>query len=170
MTQLTEPYTQIQKAAAWVVHAVTASGVVLGLMTPARSWVSDRRLHAIFDRVIAYLEQVLAGGVDDLAAGHRSGDAGHRWEGGGQAGQHPTYVGGVADARRPPRCRGADPVGVDGGGLGAAASIVGRGTGAVPEGAAGLVERFNEALASMREDGSIGAIQARHVSFRPATD
>ncbi len=32
MTQLTEPYTQIQKAAAWVVHAVTASGVVLGLM------------------------------------------------------------------------------------------------------------------------------------------
>lgn len=37
-------------------------------------------------------------------------------------------------------------------------------------GAAGLVERFNEALASMREDGSIGAIHARHVSFRPATD
>ena len=32
MTQLTEPYTHIQKAAAWVVHAVTASGVVLGLM------------------------------------------------------------------------------------------------------------------------------------------
>ncbi|HEX5103863.1 MAG TPA: Na+/H+ antiporter NhaA [Pirellulaceae bacterium] len=35
------------------VHA-TLAGVVLGLMTPARSWVSDRRLHAIFDRVIAY--------------------------------------------------------------------------------------------------------------------
>jgi len=32
MTQLTEPYSQIQKVAAWVVHAVTASGVVLGLM------------------------------------------------------------------------------------------------------------------------------------------
>lgn len=35
------------------VHA-TLAGVILGLMTPARSWVSDRRLHAIFDRVIAY--------------------------------------------------------------------------------------------------------------------
>ena len=30
------------------------TGVILGLMTPARSWVSDRRLHAILDRVIAY--------------------------------------------------------------------------------------------------------------------
>ena len=32
----------------------TLAGVVLGLLTPARSWVSDRRLHAIFDRVTAY--------------------------------------------------------------------------------------------------------------------
>lgn len=35
------------------IHA-TLAGVILGLMAPARSWVSDRRLHAIFDRVIAY--------------------------------------------------------------------------------------------------------------------
>lgn len=35
------------------VHA-TLSGVILGLMTPARSWVSDSRLHAIFDRVVAH--------------------------------------------------------------------------------------------------------------------
>lgn len=35
------------------IHA-TLAGVILGLMTPARSWVSDRRLHAIFDRVVAY--------------------------------------------------------------------------------------------------------------------
>lgn len=35
------------------VHA-TLSGVILGLMTPARSWVSDTRLHAIFDRVVAH--------------------------------------------------------------------------------------------------------------------
>ncbi|MFG1244412.1 Na+/H+ antiporter NhaA [Xanthobacter versatilis] len=32
----------------------TLAGVLLGLMTPARSWVSDIRLHAIFDRVVAY--------------------------------------------------------------------------------------------------------------------
>lgn len=32
----------------------TLAGVILGLMTPARSWVSDIRLHAIFDRVVAY--------------------------------------------------------------------------------------------------------------------
>lgn len=32
----------------------TLAGVILGLMTPARSWVSDRRLHGILDRVIAY--------------------------------------------------------------------------------------------------------------------
>ncbi len=32
----------------------TLAGVALGLMTPARSWVSDRRLHAILDRVVAY--------------------------------------------------------------------------------------------------------------------
>ncbi|GAB4072532.1 Na+/H+ antiporter NhaA [Ancylobacter sonchi] len=35
------------------VHA-TVTGVILGLMTPARSWVSDTRLHAILDRVVAY--------------------------------------------------------------------------------------------------------------------
>ena len=35
------------------IHA-TLTGVILGLMTPARSWVSDKRLHAILDRVIAY--------------------------------------------------------------------------------------------------------------------
>ncbi|AUX77619.1 Na+/H+ antiporter NhaA [Sinorhizobium fredii] len=35
------------------VHA-TLTGVVLGLMTPARSWVSDARLHAILDRVSAH--------------------------------------------------------------------------------------------------------------------
>jgi NhaA family Na+:H+ antiporter len=32
----------------------TLAGVLLGLMTPARSWVSDTRLHAILDRVVAY--------------------------------------------------------------------------------------------------------------------
>ena len=32
----------------------TLAGVVLGLMTPARSWVSDNRLHAILDKVVAY--------------------------------------------------------------------------------------------------------------------
>jgi NhaA family Na+:H+ antiporter len=35
------------------IHA-TLTGVILGLMTPARSWVSDSRLHAILDRIIAY--------------------------------------------------------------------------------------------------------------------
>jgi len=35
------------------VHA-TLAGVILGLMTPARSWVSENRLHAILDRVVAY--------------------------------------------------------------------------------------------------------------------
>lgn len=32
----------------------TVTGVVLGLMTPARRWVSDQRLYAILDRVVAY--------------------------------------------------------------------------------------------------------------------
>lgn len=32
----------------------TLAGVALGLMTPARGWVSDRRLHAILERVLAY--------------------------------------------------------------------------------------------------------------------
>lgn len=35
------------------VHA-TLAGVILGLMTPARRWVSDTRLNAILDRVIAH--------------------------------------------------------------------------------------------------------------------
>ncbi|MCY1215235.1 Na(+)/H(+) antiporter NhaA [compost metagenome] len=35
------------------IHA-TLTGVVLGLMAPARSWVSDDRLHAILGRVVAY--------------------------------------------------------------------------------------------------------------------
>lgn len=32
----------------------TLTGVLLGFMTPARSWVSDNRLHAIFGKVMAY--------------------------------------------------------------------------------------------------------------------
>jgi NhaA family Na+:H+ antiporter len=32
----------------------TMAGVVLGLMTPTRGWVSDHRLHAILNRVVAY--------------------------------------------------------------------------------------------------------------------
>jgi Na+:H+ antiporter, NhaA family len=32
----------------------TVAGLILGLMTPARSWVSDHRLHAILGRVLAY--------------------------------------------------------------------------------------------------------------------
>jgi len=35
------------------IHA-TITGVVLGLMTPARRWVSDERLYAILDRVVAH--------------------------------------------------------------------------------------------------------------------
>jgi len=35
------------------IHA-TITGVVLGLLTPARRWVSDERLYAILDQVIAY--------------------------------------------------------------------------------------------------------------------
>jgi NhaA family Na+:H+ antiporter len=35
------------------IHA-TVAGVVLGLMTPARGWVSDERMRAIFGRVLAY--------------------------------------------------------------------------------------------------------------------
>lgn len=41
----------------------TVAGVFLGLMTPAREWVSDERLHALFERVIAYPK-----------GDHRSGD------------------------------------------------------------------------------------------------
>ena len=35
------------------IHA-TITGVILGLLTPARRWVSDERLYAILDRVIAH--------------------------------------------------------------------------------------------------------------------
>lgn len=42
----------------------TLAGVALGLLTPARRWVSDRRLHAILGRVAAY-----------PPGNHRSGDA-----------------------------------------------------------------------------------------------
>jgi NhaA family Na+:H+ antiporter len=35
------------------IHA-TIAGVILGLMTPARRWVSDERLYAILDRVVAH--------------------------------------------------------------------------------------------------------------------
>ena len=35
------------------VHA-TIAGVILGLLTPARRWVSDKRLYAILDRVVAH--------------------------------------------------------------------------------------------------------------------
>ena len=35
------------------VHA-TITGVILGLMTPTRRWISDERLHAILERVVAY--------------------------------------------------------------------------------------------------------------------
>jgi Na+:H+ antiporter, NhaA family len=46
-------------AAIWVSLDVsglhpTMAGVILGLMTPARGWVSDNRLHAILSRVVAY--------------------------------------------------------------------------------------------------------------------
>ena len=35
------------------IHA-TVTGVILGLMTPTSKWVSDERLHAILDQVVAY--------------------------------------------------------------------------------------------------------------------
>jgi NhaA family Na+:H+ antiporter len=35
------------------IHA-TVTGVILGLLTPARRWVSDERLYAILDRVVAH--------------------------------------------------------------------------------------------------------------------
>jgi NhaA family Na+:H+ antiporter len=48
------------------IHA-TLTGVILGLMTPARSWVSDLRLRAILGRVVAY-----------PPGEHWSGDTPHR--------------------------------------------------------------------------------------------
>jgi len=57
------------------IHA-TVTGVILGLMTPPRSWVSDTRLHAILDKVVAYPPGEDWGGHhvarDDL---HRAGVA-----------------------------------------------------------------------------------------------
>ncbi|WP_206054768.1 Na+/H+ antiporter NhaA [Nitrosococcus wardiae] len=35
------------------IHA-TVTGIILGLMAPTRQWVSDERLHAILNRVVAY--------------------------------------------------------------------------------------------------------------------
>lgn len=35
------------------IHA-TITGVVLGLMTPTARWISDKRLHAILDRIVSY--------------------------------------------------------------------------------------------------------------------
>jgi NhaA family Na+:H+ antiporter len=55
------------------IHA-TLAGVILGLMTPARSWVSDRRLLAIFDRVIA--RPAGDGRSGDTAAGYDLRQAG----------------------------------------------------------------------------------------------
>lgn len=46
----------------------TLTGVILGMMTPARSWVSDDRLHAILDRVVAY-----------PPSGHREGNRDGQW-------------------------------------------------------------------------------------------
>lgn len=48
------------------IHA-TVAGVILGLMTPTRRWVSDERLHAILNNVVAY-----------PAGDHWSGDTGDR--------------------------------------------------------------------------------------------
>jgi NhaA family Na+:H+ antiporter len=45
------------------IHA-TLTGVLLGLMTPTRVWVSDRRLHAILDRIMLARPR----------SGHRAGD------------------------------------------------------------------------------------------------
>jgi Na+:H+ antiporter, NhaA family len=56
-------------AAVWLtvdasgIHA-TITGVILGLMTPARRWVSDERLYAILDRVIAHPADDTAGSGD----------------------------------------------------------------------------------------------------------
>jgi NhaA family Na+:H+ antiporter len=43
------------------IHA-TITGVILGLMTPARRWVSDKRLYAILDRVVAHPDSDHASG------------------------------------------------------------------------------------------------------------
>ena len=50
------------------IHA-TVTGVILGLMTPTGKWVSDERLHAILDRVVAYpLGDHWSGATEDRKA------------------------------------------------------------------------------------------------------
>jgi NhaA family Na+:H+ antiporter len=46
------------------IHA-TITGVVLGLLTPARRWVNDARLYAILDRVVAHLADQQRSGSGD---------------------------------------------------------------------------------------------------------
>lgn len=54
----------------------TLAGVVLGLMTPARSWVSDRRLQAILGKVMAYPHgEHWSGDTDDRRDLRRAGVA-----------------------------------------------------------------------------------------------
>lgn len=57
------------------VHA-TLAGVVLGLITPAREWVSDERLHTIFERVLSYpVGRHWSGDTTDRADLRRAGVA-----------------------------------------------------------------------------------------------
>lgn len=50
------------------IHA-TVTGVILGLMTPTQRWVSDERLHAILDKVVAYpVGDHWSGDTDDRKA------------------------------------------------------------------------------------------------------
>jgi len=54
----------------------TLAGVVLGLMTPAREWVSDQRLHSILERVLSYpLGRHWSGDTADRADLRRAGVA-----------------------------------------------------------------------------------------------
>lgn len=46
------------------IHA-TLVGVLLGLMTPARSWITHSRLHAILNRVIAHPDDEIGGSGDE---------------------------------------------------------------------------------------------------------
>lgn len=57
------------------IHA-TLAGVVLGLMTPAREWVSDERLHTILGRVLSYPKGAhWSGDTPDRADLRRAGTA-----------------------------------------------------------------------------------------------
>jgi Na+:H+ antiporter, NhaA family len=49
------------------IHA-TVTGVVLGLLAPTRRWVSDERLRAILDRVVAYPADHWSGDTEDRKA------------------------------------------------------------------------------------------------------